>query len=461
MKNATLAPGLFLLTVLFWSIACERTQAPTPTPVPPPVSLTTAVSSITAVSTPSDLVLKAFRIDGVPNENITVDQVSKQITVKLPDGYSKAQLKGTGQFDCKNCGFATGWGVDSLITMNWCSASDKPVIRLIYTNPGTVKGNVDYTLRVEPGGPLRVGPFPDYVVGKTWGIQIPVENFYETGAFSRGYVYHTQSGAMLDSVYIYCGDPDFKKNNVITIVGDFDLPGSCRFELVKSSGRRASVEFIVQKGVSLINSMVVVKTTAIKSFNLAGSNLYREDIDEVLLRHTSGYEALLKPIDFNLRGRKLTLQLPTDCQPGYYAMQPVKNGQRSPVQALGNTDLIVIDDARQPFLSDGLLFGPSGSLQKTVRPGEKIYVYVPINDDYAKNPITEYTFVNVEDETKRFTDNIYIPYGYFMGWTEGTGAYFNVPSAITPGRYRITPRRILANGDVINGITNPRIYEVN
>lgn len=466
MKSITLTIYLLLLSAaLLWLIACERKSNPIPAPVTPPVSSTTAASSTTAVSstTANELTLKAFRIDGVPNENVAIDQVNKQIIVTLPDGYSLAQLKGIGQFGCSNCGFTTGRGPDSIVTMGWCYAQSGTSFRLIRKSPAPLSEYVDYKLVAVAGGPLKLGPFPEYIIGKSWGSSIPVTNYFETGTFSRGYLYHLATGQLIDSTAIYCGRFDGvndKLPNVISVGVDLDLPGDYRFDLVKTNGRRASTLFTVQKGVPKVSGNVVVKSQAEVSFRLGGYNLYREDNIEVWLRQPRGYSARLKPTDYTVRGRTVTLKLPTDCPLGYYYVQATRNNQEFPLPAWDNIDFVVTENARQPLLYSDLLYGPSGETLKKVKPRDDISVYIPMTSDYSANPRVEYVFTDITDSKRQIVAEATYPSGYFMGFTEGTGVRVTIPFDTPPGRYRITPRRIMANGEVINGITHPRIYEV-
>ncbi len=443
---------LVLIGIVGLLSSCQRRGEATLTPNSP-VSLGTA-----------DLTITSLRIPGISADSISIDQTSRLITVRLPATVAAMQLTGTAKFGCSNCGLIYNARNDSLAVIYLCGPVTTDPYRLARkVVSGDAVDFVDYSLRLVSAGQLTVAPLPDYVIGGLQNVQITVKNFYESSVSSRGYFYLKRTGQLVDSLSVACYGTAFgglaQPNLLQASPTSLDIPGEYRFELVKENGRRASTTLFVKKGIPRINGTVVAKPKAAQSFRLNGVNLYQEDGIDILVKQPGGYQTRLKPTVHSVRGSTVTLKLPPDCPPGYYYVQAARSEQEFEIPAWSNPDFVVLEQAEQPYMADGILYGPGGSLSRTIRAGEQVRTYVPIYERYEQSTRVEYVLTDINNPARRFTTPVYLPDSYY--WGGGFGANYTVPKNLTPGRYQITPRHITAKGDTINGLRSPHVYIVN
>lgn len=122
--------------------------------------------------------------------------------------------------------------------------------------------------------------------------------------------------------------------------------------------------------------------------------------------------------------------------------------------------IIVTENAQQPYLPFTDITYPYAPEPLVVGRDTDIQTGVEARSRPELDVVVQFVFTDVKNAQPSVIAPVRIPAGYWQGWTEGTGASFRLPATMTPGTYRVTPRFVLKNGTLIDGLTFPRLWAV-
>jgi hypothetical protein len=393
-------------------------------------------------------------IPGFSASDILINAKTKEITLLIPEKPKSEALQATLSFNCAECSIANLIKSNTL-SISLCANFPKEI--KLYGSSGI---NV-YKLNIKPTGELKstgmAGPIY-YQLGSTSDrLLFFIDNYYDG---SRGKILlHLKGSSRVDTAYIeqcvFQNTPDlgqFIAHFYPKEVGQYSL------ELIKESGRKLVFPYplIVSKGVPVLGS-INVSIENWPQYSLYGSNLYEEDSVSFLLKQVSGYQAYIKPIRYEEEGRRIYFRLPADIKPGYYYAQPVRQGVVYPFNKFGG--IIITQKPRYPFVggnSVDAFFNPSPlPIKRGIDIGAGIVSLSVSIDDQA-----QYIFREVNNPKNEVIADVKIPYGYWQGWTEGTGASFQLPLTMKPGIYQLTPQFVSKDKILTEGLPYPIFYSV-
>lgn len=394
--------------------------------------------------------LLGLQIDGIPNKNITIDSVTKVVTIVVPTDISS--LRPAVSYNVTPKATASPARFDFLVNSEITLTVD-PVNR------------VTYKVVLKPAGDLTIGNLQTPFIYETGdSLRLPVLNFYD-GTYSNTkliltrkdgndkiallvYSYNSASSGGLDQVNVFW--PVISQSNL--------KPGEYTAELVKENGRKALISqpLIVKRGTPRLlypNSNVVTNLQK-DTVAIGGANLFTDQRIDVLITDSERRQTSVKPVQYDVDGHWLRFLLPASVPAGYHALQLVKDGKPLP----GYNRLIVIKESDQPYIT-----------------GIETYVFDPTNtNDLILERNRPYNFgfgyycgknmqiklISLTDPARDLLVDPVIPASLC---TSGYGTpSFILLNAVPPGRYRLSFRytTVLTTSRVVESEPFEKIIEV-
>ena len=149
---AVLTSYLFLL----WLTGCNRN------------------SKLTDPSPHQKYTIETLKIEGIPEQNVKIDQAKKEITIRVPTNVNKITLPANYTLGCTGCSLTNG--TDGTTQINLCN----PLSEWTVAQNG-IGQSASYRIIWQPAGDLTVGPAStpiEYTV-KDSHIILPVLNYYD------------------------------------------------------------------------------------------------------------------------------------------------------------------------------------------------------------------------------------------------------------------------------------------
>ena len=296
--------------------------------------------------------LLEVRVEGIPKENITIDEAKKEVTILVPTSIT-SRLPATEFRVSDNAQVVRPMGLNLL----YPGSIDLNIGGLPTTN-------VSYQIRLQPAGELAVGPLPTpfvYETGSSLGL--PIYNFYD-GSYPAKLVLTRKSTGEVTKINVY-DYPSASTQSMGTllfwpVIEQYAIPaGEYTAEIQKENGRHVTFPqpLLVKRGLpKLAFYGHYVTGTTNRNLAIGGVNLFEDEQLEVQLIDPDGRESRLKPTDYNNDGRWLKVALAEDARPGYYAFRLIRQGQ-----AAGDYwRLPVINSPVQPYFGylEGYTFDP-------------------------------------------------------------------------------------------------------
>ncbi|QJD78339.1 hypothetical protein [Spirosoma rhododendri] len=276
--------------------------------------------------------LLGVTIPGFPSENISIDQVKKEIVLTVPDSPSSLTFE---KMSFQTSAGSSVWQEDHK-RVDLCIGGAE----LVYVLSET-KSNA-YKFVVKQPRPLAIG-FIDNQTKATIGQSLAVRIDNTTDGKGGGVVLLTRTDTgEQDSLRVGC---QVDGNQYILETPQRVRPGEYIVALQKKSGRTATApqKLTFQKGTPSVNELWGALTVG-QSLTLAGSNLFADDAPEVLLRRSSGETTRIKPTSISPYGWSLTTALPATIQPGYYDIAVLFQGKTMSTKQR----IVVLRDELQP-----------------------------------------------------------------------------------------------------------------
>ena len=372
--------------------------------------------------------LLSLQIDGIPDKNITIDSVTKVVTIVVPTDISI--LRPAVSYKITPKATASPARFDFLVN---------PAI-IVTVDPAD---QVIYKVVLKPAGDLMIGDLQTPFVYETGdSLRLPVLNFYD-GTYSNTKLILTRkdgNGKIELPVYSYnsavSGGLD-QVNVFWPVISQSNLtPGEYTAEMVKENGRKALINkpLIVKRGTPRLlypNSNVVTNLQK-DTVAIGGANLFADEQINVLITDLERRQTSVKPVQYDVNGHWLRFLLPATLPAGYHALQLVKEGKPLP----GYNRLIVIRESDQPYITgiETYVFDPTNTndlILERNRPYNFGFGYY-----CGKNMQIKLTSLTVPDR-ELLVDPV-IPATLC---TSGYGTpSFVLPTAVLPGRYRLSFR---------------------
>ena len=399
---------------------------------------------------------------GFSEKDILIDQTLKRITLLMPAKLEKTVVDARIRVQCAACEVQF-LRKDSTFTIYFCSPY-LPILTLVDKSP-KARSPVNYTVVLQPTGNLAIVDMPQpitYRLGEPTRINFSADNYFDgsTGLVLGRLKESSKFDTLSQVSDCMSTDARLPKQFFFT-VNFYKKPfGEYELKLVKANGRQVLFPqpLIVAKGPPTIYGGGNLSLDRRQEYRLTGWNLYEEDGTSVLFRQKTGYTAELVPTTYDKYGTQLTVSLPNDIKPGYYYAQPLSNKEEYPPFQYGG--IIVTEKAQQPYLPYHDITFPYDPEPLVVDRNVDVGTGVTAGSIPELDVTVQFVFYDVRDQQNLAIAPVHIPGGYWQGWTEGTGASFRLPATMTPGTYRLTPRFVLKDGTVIDGLPFPRLWAV-
>ncbi len=276
--------------------------------------------------------LLGVTIPGFPSENISIDQVKKEIVLTMPVDLSSLTFE---KIAFQTSAGSSVWQADRKRV--WlCNVGQE----LVYVLSET-KSNA-YKFVVKQPRPLAIG-FIDNQTKATIGqsLAVRIDNMIDGKGGGVVLLTRTDTGER-DSLWVDC---QVGSNQYMLATPQRVRPGEYTVALQNNSGRTAtaSQKLTFQKGAPSVNELWGALTVG-QSLTITGSNLFADDSPEVLLRRSSGETTRIKPTSISPYGWSLTTALPATLQPGYYDIAVLIQGKNMSTKQR----IVVLRDELQP-----------------------------------------------------------------------------------------------------------------
>lgn len=392
-----------------------------------------------------------LRIDGIPQQNITIDQQKQVVSVTMPSRLSTTALTPTFTLTT-NAKLLAGPGVNQPFRpVNFYNGCYDEPFQLAYSSMPTDVA-FKYAFQVIAPGRLQSDASQqpiDATVAEFTTVRVPLQNLYGASPVVEARVSRTGSP---DKITVAGGGPgnacvwftaDLEQANQLTFTIKTLPPGMYQLELLQANGQVVVVQqpLLVKKGTAALREEAIVRTfgvTAVQTagtFVLTGYNLFAEDI-AVEISQAGRVIARVRPDQSAPDGTSMRVPLPDSLKPGYYQMQLLQNG----TPTLRCLRLNVTRTADQPTLG---LFGQRPDDCNTVQP--LVYqrgAVLPIAFRYPSfYPFKATVRLSTETGTPTSFD---IPVS-LPSPTAETSPKFTIPTSVPTGQYQL--RLLLTEAD--------------
>jgi hypothetical protein len=299
--------------------------------------------------------LLGVTIPGFPSENISIDQVNKEIVLTVPADLSSLSFE---KMSFQTAAGSSVWQ-PARKQVSLCDGAGEPVYVLSET-----KSNA-YKFVIKQSRPLAIS-FIDNQTKATIGQSLAVRIDNLTDGKGGGVVVLTRTDTgEQDSLRVNCQSGS---NQYLLETPQRVRPGEYTVSIQNKSGRRATAtsNLIFLKGPSeaMVKQMVF---TAGDTINAEGKNLFADDLPEFLMRRSSGEVTLVKPTSVSRYGWGISTTLPAGLQAGYYDVQvlvrgravsikqriAVRQNERQPVVGRINNELLTVSETKPIVLVRG------------------------------------------------------------------------------------------------------------
>lgn len=407
----------------------------------------------------------AVRIPDIPDQNIQINQDTKQITVTIPTSYSASFLKPTLTLTPST---TVAYGNDYILDI-FAVASNFPLLISTTNN----KTNT-YTMVLKPAGDLRFGTLSGpqaYSVGnQTNYICLPVYNYVDGSGYQNNTLtlINKVSGERVQpSVVVFGRESICNRTSTTdgaTIVSiylngyeTYYKPGDYTVELAKPNGRTATLAQTIQllKGTTQANFNANY-TFQLNSgdYLLYGSNFYKDDKLSVRIQGRNQPALTLDALGFVDKQPGIRLPTAINLTPGYYYAQLLVNGIATP-----STGRITISDQARPLIIEALSLPGQATLKNLLGDSYSFDTPIVLTRGVAYSLNANYYLFTQNDSKAikqlRLTglDDPAQVYTIMFGSNPPTGVeQITFPGTLPAGRYQLTIQVVRGDGTVIDGI---------
>ncbi len=254
-------------------------------------------------------------IPGFPSENISIDQVKKEIVLTVPDNPSDPSFE---TISFQTTAGSSVWQPASK-QVSLCNGGGEPIYVLNETKGST------YRFVVKQSRPLAIG-FIDNQTKATTGqpLAVRIDNMVDGKGGGTVVLTRTDTGEQ-DSLWVGC---QAGSNQYMLETPQHVRPGEYTVSIQNKSGRRAvatgKLTFLKGAPEAGAGPMFITAGTSVE---IKGKNLFSADAPELLLRRSSGETIRVKPTSVSPYGWGITALLPALLKAGYYDMQVLVQGK--------------------------------------------------------------------------------------------------------------------------------------
>lgn len=287
--------------------------------------------------------IRSIQFPGIPDKDVSIDQMNYTIRVKLPPMMSGTDFKPTIQLTDSLRIKRIDYNNVFLRFSSLCRyPTNEPLqIFLHWINKQGEERLTTYKVQLVSSGPLAISntiaPYT-IVLGLANNIHIPFQNLYANPVLqsirltdrTTGESYLIEGGTY---TYLACSE---QTNHFKVSIGSLKIvPGTYNIEVQTADGQllRANQPLLVQKGPAELTYDPVIyfgyRTTVGGSFTTEGYNLFAEDI-QLQLIDQQNQSIPLTEVSFEKTGSSMRVQLPNSLKPGAYVMKLFQNGQQRP-----------------------------------------------------------------------------------------------------------------------------------
>lgn len=296
---------------------------------------------------------------GVPFESVRIDHQKRLVTVDLPANLPSGDLKPIFELT-KGTALLSGLGMPFL-TENLCACNYNRTVSIGPWGASTNSGNVNYTFSFLTTAPLTINPLTaplDIQLTQQMSITLSATNIFANDPLVRAYAQRNDGSAPVlllgqegntNGCYLFsCSNqqPGYLFVNFYLSYANTLLPGTYSVYFEQKSGRRLPLSQPVRffRGppkLSVFGYYGYSVTRGTQGFNVSGENLFADELTGKLT-DLNGQTWSLKPTYTSPYGGYITMDVPTDLKPGYYALQlfssnaQIGNCLRFSVQLTGN-----------------------------------------------------------------------------------------------------------------------------
>jgi len=413
--------------------------------------------------------LRAISFDGIPAENVSIDQAKNEITVLVPPTLTAIDLKPrlTLSDDAKVLsGLTEG---ESFPASRLCACRENAARRIGIGLKNDASGRVvrEYAIVPKTNGALapnasQTGSL-EYVIGsEVTSVSIPFQNLYGGSGSFR--VTLTRKGSS-DPIELQstCGSGDVQcsgrmPNRIdVNLYGNLAVvPGEYTVQVQDGAGRVLTVPqtLTVKQGTpsSNVNHLFGYQTVAGTPFQIGGINLFEGSFD-VVFRKATGEELRPALSNFSPLGNQVTVTPGPEVTPGYYTLQLRRNGQPETCRRLS-----VLKNKFQPYV--GIIYFAGNTVDMgqgclrdeplTPARGQRATIFYSGSDRLATLKLTPVTSPGPP---------VLIPVTPYDGNEQPP--FFTIPPSVPAGRYHLMLQvKDLVTGEWLDSEPLERVVEI-
>lgn len=412
------ASYLVLLIGIGYVLSCRRSVEPVFVVVNAPEQPTKG----------SNARLLGLQIDGIPDRNITIDSISKVVTIVVPTDIST--LRPAVSYKVTPKATASPARFDFLIPRDIELTVD-PVNRVVYK------------VVLKPAGDLIIGDLQTPFVYQTGdSLRLPILNFYDGSYANTRLILTPKEAGDKITVYVYsynsAANGGLNQVNVFwPVISQLNLkPGEYTAELVKENGRKALISqpLIVKRGAPrlLYPNSTIFASLQNDTVAIGGINLFADERITVLITDSERRQMTVKPVQYDVDGHRLRFLLPTSLPAGYHALQLMKDGK--PLS--GYSRFIIIKETDQPYITsiETYVFDPTNTSDLILERNRQY----SFGFGYYCGKNMQIVLTSLTAPARELLVDPAIPATLC---TSGYGIpSFTLPTSIPPGRYRLSLR---------------------
>ena len=447
---ALVAGGL----VLFCSVAlmltgCFREAQPiavTPV-VKPPVSTMPLSSSVLSAS---GCQITQVKMPGVPDENITVNQADKSITIVIPETYKPRQFRFAYTLNSPLCYV---YADDIELTV---ANSQSYRASVVFDSGNQAYHSKEYKVRYKPAGPLVIGQGQQPItltIGETEPVLIHVLNYHALSDYSRSpkiSMTRVSDGKVKSAGLSEYQQPGtaFSESSIMQLISGLDIEDEGTYT-VQAKMADSTIVTCPQPVIVRYTDKVIVNYVAqfdlytpvsggTQRFN--GYNLRQVSKAGIDLIDYAGQRTALPILEYRDKGREMTARIPESLKGGHYLYQPTRNGV--PQQSPGH---FVIADGNRPLFSYPLgIYTAYPTGPGEIRRGVTLYIRFS-----PPNRKTKLKLMSKADPSVVYLIDIVLSNEQpFSGFFSPTAV---VPTDLPLGDYTASLQQIATDGSVIEG----------
>lgn len=439
--------GQFLIgSVLLTHIGCfSQIETYQRQPISPPVSSTSV-----SIGNP-ECVIVQVKIAGIPDKNITVNEVDTSINILLPESFVPIRFTPKYTLSGAKCYIPNDDIESNPCTGSWFQPT------LYRGEPNNRSHPKEYKIKIKAAGDLKIGQGnePLYVtIGEPQPLILSVTNYFgrlrsnmppqiELVRVGDGKIIrtrldcYTQEGATMPSA----------TSMVLPVFGEVDDEGTYWLQVKMADGvqGKSSQPVVIRHGerviVNFFDQFYCCPSSAGGTSRVFGYNLTPEFKPGIDLIAGNGNRISLPVKSYGPKGREMIVELPSVLETGHYIFQATQNGV--PLERVGHYTLT--DGKRPVFLYPFLPYTSTTAQSVRTSAGKSLIInlYYPFLANTrckltsVDSPIRTYT-VDVELKKEMVYSGLYPP-------------LITIPGNIISGTYRIALVQTLADGSTVEG----------